>query len=90
MEKIPLSVPYINGNEWDYIKECLDTNWVSSKGKYVDKFEEKLSNYVNTEYGVACVNGTATIHTALKVLGVGPGDKVLVPSLTFIASVNPI
>lgn len=90
MKEIPLSVPYLNGNEWKYIKDCLDANWVSSVGKYVDEFETKLAEYVGTKYGVATVNGTAAIHTALKVLGVGPGDKVLVPSLTFIASVNPI
>lgn len=90
MEKIPLSVPHLKGNEWKYIKECLDTNWVSSAGKYVDEFEKKLAQYVNSDYGVAMVNGTAALHTALKVVGVEPGDKVVVPSLTFIASVNPI
>ncbi|MDZ7672394.1 MAG: aminotransferase class I/II-fold pyridoxal phosphate-dependent enzyme [Halanaerobiales bacterium] len=74
----------------DYIKECRDTNWVSSVGKYVDKFEEDIADYVGTDYSVATVNGTAAIHTALEVLGVSEGDKVLVPSLTFIASVNPI
>jgi aminotransferase in exopolysaccharide biosynthesis len=90
MKEIPLSVPYLNGNEWEYIKECLDTNWVSSAGKYVDQFEEELADYVGSEYAVATVNGTAAIHTALKILGVERGDKVIVPALTFIASVNPI
>ena len=90
MEKIPLSVPYLNGNEWDYIKECLDTNWVSSAGKFVDRFEGELAEYVGSDYAVATVNGTAAIHIALKLLGVDEGDKVLVPALTFIASVNPI
>ncbi|AZR73888.1 hypothetical protein BBF96_11110 [Anoxybacter fermentans] len=88
--RIPLCEPYIKGNEWKYIKDCLDTNWVSSVGTYVNKFEELVSDYIGVNYGVATVNGTAAIHTALMVLGVGPGDKVLVPSLTFIASVNPI
>jgi len=90
LKEIPLSVPYLDGNEWEYIKECLDTNWVSSAGKYVDKFENNLAEYVDVDNAVAIVNGTAAIHTALEVLGVSKGDKVLVPSLTFIASVNPI
>lgn len=90
MKKIPLAEPYLGGNEWKYIKECLDTNWVSSTGKFVDRFESGVARYTGTKYAVATVNGTAAIHTALNVLGIGPGDKVLVPTLTFIASVNPI
>ncbi len=90
MKEIPLSVPHLNGNEWEYVKECLDTNWVSSAGKYVDKFENDLAEYIGSENAVATVNGTAAIHTALKILGVEAGDTVLVPALTFIASVNPI
>lgn len=90
MENIPLSIPFLNGNEWEYIKECLDTNWVSSVGKYVEKFEDDMANYIGSDYAVATVNGTAALHMALKVLGVETGDKVLVPTLTFIASVNPI
>jgi len=90
MYNIPLSIPFLNGNEWEYIKECLDTNWVSSVGKYVEKFEDDMSGYIGTDYAVATVNGTAALHMALKVLGVKAGDKVLVPTLTFIASVNPI
>jgi len=90
MKEIPLSVPHLNGNEWEYIKECLDTNWVSSAGKYVDKFENDLAEYIGSKKAVATVNGTAAIHIALKILGVEAGDKVLVPALTFIASVNPV
>lgn len=90
MKEIPLSVPHLDGNEWEYIKECLDTNWVSSAGKYVDKFEKDLAAYINSKNAVATVNGTAAIHIALKILGVEAGDKVLVPALTFIASVNPV
>jgi aminotransferase in exopolysaccharide biosynthesis len=90
MDNIPLSIPFLNGNEWEYIKECLDTNWVSSVGKYVEKFEDDMAAYIGTDYAVATVNGTAALHMALKVLGVEAGDKVLVPTLTFIASVNPI
>ncbi|MCX8130715.1 MAG: LegC family aminotransferase [Clostridia bacterium] len=87
---IPLSVPEICGNEWKYIKECLDTNWVSSAGKYVDLFEERFSEYTGAKKTVVTVNGTAALHLALKVLGIGSGDEVIVPSMTFIASVNPI
>ena len=87
---IPLCVPEIRGNEWKYIKECLDTNWVSSAGKYVDLFEQQVAAYVGTRYGVATVNGTAALHIALKVAGVQPDDEVLVSSLTFIAPVNAI
>ncbi|HPT87175.1 MAG TPA: LegC family aminotransferase [Bacillota bacterium] len=87
---IPLSVPHFSGNEWTYVKECIDTNWVSSAGRFVDLFEERMADYLGIEYGVAVVNGTAAIHLALKLTGVEPGDRVLVPSLTFIASVNPI
>ena len=87
---IPLSVPEIAGNEWKYIKECLDTNWVSSAGSFVDRFEEMLSDYVGTKYAVATVNGTAALHIALLVAGVQPDEEVLVPTLTFIAPANAV
>lgn len=87
---IPLCVPCIEGNEWKYIKECLDTNWVSSVGSYVDLFEERFSKYLGVKYSVVTSNGTSALHLALRILGIGEGDEVIVPSLTFIASVNPI
>ncbi len=87
---IPLNIPQISGNEWKYIKECLDTNWVSSAGGYVDMFEEKFRNYIGTERAVVTVNGTAALHLALIDLGIQPGDEVIVSSLTFIAPVNAI
>jgi perosamine synthetase len=87
---IPLCVPEIRGNEWKYIKECLDTNWVSSAGSYVDRFEGMLADYVGAKYAVATVNGTAALHVALLVAGVQPDDEVLVSTLTFIAPVNAI
>ena len=87
---IPLCVPEIRGNEWKYIKECLDTNWVSSVGSFVDRFERELANYVGTKYAVATCNGTAALHTALLVAGVKPDDEVLVSTLTFIAPANAI
>ena len=90
MSKIPLSVPHINGNEWKYVKECLDTEWVSSVGKYVNLFEEKIAEYTGSKFAIACVNGTSAIHVSLRLAGVQPGDEVIVPSLTFIAPVNAI
>jgi len=87
---IPLCVPEIRGNEWTYIKECLDTNFVSSVGAYVDRFERDIAARVGTRYAVATVNGTAALHIALLVAGVQPDDEVLVSTLTFIAPVNAI
>ena len=87
---IPLCVPEIRGNEWTYVKECLDTGWVSSVGAYVTRFEEGLARATETAHAVATVNGTAALHIALQLAGVEPGDEVLVSSLTFIAPVNAI
>jgi len=90
MYKIPLSVPSLNGNEWQYVKECLDTEWLSSAGKYVDLFEQKITEYTGSKYAIACVNGTAALQVSLRLAGVGAGDEVIVSTLTFIASVNAI
>jgi perosamine synthetase len=87
---IPLSVPEIRGNEWTYIKECLDTNWVSSVGCFVDRFERMVADYAGVKHAVATVNGTAALHIALLVVGVQPDDEVLVSTLTFIAPANAI
>ena len=89
-ESIPLSTPSIKGNEWEYVKECLDTEWVSSAGKYVDLFEQKIAEYTGSKYAIACMNGTAAIQVSLRLAGVEPGDEVIVPTLIFIASVNAI
>ena len=90
MYKIPLSVPSLNGNELQYVKECIDTEWVSSAGKYVDLFEQKITKYTGSKFAVACVNGTAAIQVSLRLAGVDAGDEVIVSALTFIASVNAI
>ena len=87
---IPLSVPEINGNEWKYVKECLDTNWVSSAGPFVERFEREMAEYTHVKYAVATVNGTAALHVALIVAGVQPDEEVLVPALTFIAPANAV
>ena len=87
---IPNAVPYLGGNEWQYLKECLDTNWVSSAGPFVDRFETEVAAYVGVPHAVATVNGTAALHVALLLAGVEPGDEVLVPTLTFIATANAV
>jgi perosamine synthetase len=87
---IPLIVPEIRGNEWKYVKECLDTNWVSSVGSYVDQFEKMAAERADTKYAVATVNGTAALHISLILAGVEADDEVLVSSLTFIAPANAI
>lgn len=87
---IPLSEPEISGNEWLYIKECLDTGWVSSVGSYVNRFEEMVAGYVGSKYAVATVNGTSALHVSLIACGVQPNDEVIVPTITFIAPVNVI
>lgn len=88
--EIPLCVPEVRGREWVYVKECLDSGWVSSVGSYVDRFEREMAQCVGTAHAVATVNGTAALHTALLVAGVMPDDEVLVSTLTFIAPVNAI
>lgn len=87
---IPLSVPCIKGNEWKYVKECIDTEWVSSAGKYVDLFEKKICEYTGSKFAVACVNGTSALHIALLIVGCEPDDEVIVPTLTFITPVNVV
>lgn len=87
---VPLCVPQIQGNEWKYVKQCLDTGWVSSVGAFVDRFEQDLAAYVGTKHAVAAGSGTAALHTALLVAGVQPDDEVLVSSLTFIAPANAV
>jgi perosamine synthetase len=87
---IPLAVPEIRGNEWRYVKDCLDTGWVSSVGSYVERFEEMVARQTGTDHAVATMNGTSALHIALLVAGVQADDEVLVSTLTFIAPVNAI
>jgi len=87
---IPLSIPHLQGNEWKYIKECLDTNWVSSVGSYVNRFEEIVSDYTGIKHAIACSSGTAALHIALLLAGVQPADLVLIPNLTFVATANAV
>lgn len=86
----PLHAPEIDGNAWDYVKDCLDTGWVSSVGKWVDRFEDMITRATGARYAIATMNGTAALHAALHAAGIRPGDEVLVPSFTFVATANAI
>ncbi|THH34557.1 LegC family aminotransferase [Neolewinella litorea] len=87
---IPLSIPHLAGNEWNYVKECLDTGWVSTAGAYVGKFENAIAEFTGSLYAISCMNGTAGLHTAMNLLGIGSGDYVIAPNLTFVATLNAI
>lgn len=90
MYKIPVYQPSLNGNEKKYVNECLDSTWISSKGKFVTEFEKSFANYVGVKHATTVSNGTVAIHLALLALGIGEGDEVIVPTLTYISSVNTI
>ena len=87
---LALHEPRFNGNEWTYLKECLDSTFVSSVGKFVDRFEDDLANFTGARRAVAVVNGTAALHVSLLLAGVKSGDEVLLPALTFIATANAV
>jgi len=87
---IALHEPTFQGNEWLYLKECLDSTYVSSVGKFVDRFEDDLSKYTGAKYAISVVNGTAALQIALRLAGVKAGDEVLIPALTFIATANAV
>jgi len=87
---VALHEPWLRGNAWSYVKDCLDTGWVSSVGTYVDRFEADMAKQVGTSHAIAVVNGTAALHMALYSIGVGPGDLVACPALTFVATANAI
>jgi len=89
-EIAPLHEPSFIGNEWLYVKDCLDSTFVSSVGEFVDRFELDLASYTGSKYAVAVINGTSALHIALKIAGVKSNDEVLVPALTFVASANAI
>jgi len=88
MDMIPLSLPHLAGNEWKYVKDCLDTGWVSSAGAYVTQFEQMVADFAGVKYGIACVNGTSGLHLTMHMHDVKLGDRLLVPNITFIASAN--
>lgn len=89
-DAIPLSAPSIGGNAWTYVKDCLDTGWVSSAGTYVDGFQRRFAEHLGVTDAVATASGTAALHLALLAVGVRPGDEVITSDLTFIAPANAI
>lgn len=89
-DPVVLHEPRFAGNEWIYLKECLDSTYVSSVGKFVDRFEADLVAYTGAKYAVAVMNGTAALHVALHLAGVRQGDEVLIPALTFVATANAV
>ena len=90
MYKYPVYQPSLSGNEKKYVNECLDTTWISSKGRFVNEFEQKFSKYIGVNHATAVCNGTVAIHLALVALGIGAGDEVICPTFTYIASANPV
>lgn len=86
----PVYQPSLTGNEKKYVNECLDSTWISSKGSFVNRFEREFSEYVGVPHAVSVSNGTTALHLALLALGLGPDDEVIVPTLTYVASVNAI
>jgi perosamine synthetase len=87
---IPVYEPDLSGNERKYVLECLDTNWISSIGSFIEKFEGSIADATGTRHAIGVCNGTVALHLALHCLGIGPGDEVIVPTFTYIASVNTI
>jgi perosamine synthetase len=88
--RLPVAEPALVGNERDYVLDCLETTWISSSGKYVDAFERSFAEFCGVEHALTCANGTVALHLALLALGVGPGDEVIVPTLTYVASANAV
>jgi len=87
---IPLSVPNLSGKELEYVKECIETGWISTAGSFVDRFENEFADYLGLKESVSVVNGTAALHLALQLLNVNANDLVIMPNITFVASANAI
>lgn len=87
---IPVYQPYLSGREKEYVNQCLDSTWISSKGEFISRFETEFASYIGAEYATTVCNGTVAIHLAIEALALNAGDEVIVPTLTYIASVNTI
>ncbi len=87
---IPVNNPIMDANEKQYVLDCLDSSWISSSGKYIDKFENSFAEFCTVKHAITCSNGTAALHLALLALDLKPGDEVIVPTLTFIATANSV
>jgi len=82
---VPVNTPFLNGNEKKYLNECIDTGWISSEGPFIKRFEEDMASYIGRKYAVACANGSAALDIAVRALGLGEGDEVIMPSFTIIS-----
>lgn len=87
---IPIYAPDLSGHERDYVLECLNTTWISSKGSFIGRFEKDFANYIDAPFATSVCNGTVALHLALLALGIGAGDEVIVPTLTYIATANAV
>jgi perosamine synthetase len=87
---IPIAAPLLTGNEKAYVLNCIESSWISSCGKYVEQFERTFADFCGVRYAVSCSSGTAALHVALLALGIGAGDEVIVPTLTFVATANAV
>jgi perosamine synthetase len=87
---IPVCEPTLGGNEMKYVADCIETNWISSAGKYITRFEDQFARKCGAKHGVACANGTVALHLALATMGIGPGDEVILPTFTMIATMNAV
>jgi perosamine synthetase len=87
---LPVAAPYFAGNEKAYVEQCMDSTWISSRGEFIDRFEKAFAAFCQVEYALTCTSGTSALHLALLGAGVGPGDEVIVPTLTFVASANAV
>ena len=90
MKKIEVSVPFFDKKEKALLIKCFESGYISSVGNYVEKFQNKIKNYVKSNYCLACINGTSALHIALKLIGIKKDDEVIVPSMTFVATVNAV
>ena len=87
---IPVYQPFLGGREKEYVNQCLDSTWISSRGEFISRFESGFAQYIGAEHATTVSNGTVALHLAMAALGLGPGDEVIVPTLTYVASVNTI
>ena len=90
MERISIATPVFNGNEKKYLDECIDTGWVSANGRFIEEFQKQFAAFCGSKYALACSNGTVTLHLIVKALGIGPGDEVIMPALTYVATANAV
>jgi perosamine synthetase len=88
--RIPVYRPELGGNELTYVQKCLESTWISSRGEFIDRFQSDFARFIGAENATAVTNGTVALHLALLGVGLGPGDEVIVPSLTYVAAVNAI